>query len=511
MCYMIAAGKKATVDGSVLVARNCDSNSTEAQRIISVPRRTYPNGSRIGIPDSNGFRIPQVPETYAYTCTLRTKPGDELPMVSGGVNEFQVCAGASTGGWVKKEVEALTPWPETAIGDYLMTLVLERCKTAREAVQFLGRMTEEYGARTDNYIVSDPQEAWLFEQYQGYHWAAARVPDDCFMVMGNSFRLAEINPDDPTHTLCDQDLISFAEKNGLWNRKKDGPFHASLVYGDAQRNRPRANLEQPYYTQHRVWRGMQLLAPSLSLDPYEPSKIYPLFVKPDQLLTPQDLFGVLKDTYENTPLDEYREMGSFRPIVDIDSGHYRYAPAWGRSRIIGCPQTIASWVVQCRDFLPNAIGGVIWAGLAATAACAHIPFYACTTRTPRAYQLGESGPGSRYMKESAYWKYETISNLMNLFYQVAADVVRPEWEAMETLFFALQPQIEQTALSLLKQDPKLSAEFLTGYSNGLALQALEKADEIIETLYTRYALVNNPQTSRAYEDPKTWRKDATVY
>lgn len=511
MCYMMAAGKKATADGSVMVARNCDSNSTEAQRVASFPRRQYPKGSMLRIPDSNNLVLPQVEETYAYTCTMRTKPGDEIHMISGGVNEFQLSAGASTGGWVKREVEALTPWPETVVGDHIMTLVLERCKTAREAVEFLGRMTEQYGARTDNYIVGDPQEAWLFEQYQGYHWAAARVPDDCFVVMGNSFRLAEIDPSDKKNYLCDADLIPFAETHGLWNPKTDAHFNASLAYGDATRNRPRGDLEQPYYSQHRVWRGISLLAPSLALDAYEKSKSYPLFVKPDLLLTPRDMLMVLKDTYAGTELDEYGQNISCPNIVDPATGHYRYAPAWNKSRVIGCPQTIASWVVQSREFLPNAIGGLFWAGLAATAAGPHMPFYACNTETPHAYQLGDCGANSHYIKDSAYWIFETIGNLMNLFYQVSVDVVRPEWDAFEENLFALQPSIEKTALELHKNNPSLAAAFLTTYSNGVALQALEKADEMIGNLYTRFALVNNPQTSRAYEDPKQWKKDGAVY
>ena len=80
----------------------------------------------------------------------------EMEMISGGINEFQLSAGASTGGWVKPEVAKLTPWPDTVIGDYLMTLVLERCRTAREGIRWLGDMTEKYGARTDNYILADP-------------------------------------------------------------------------------------------------------------------------------------------------------------------------------------------------------------------------------------------------------------------------------------------------------------------------------------------------------------------
>ena len=86
MCYMLAVGKNASADGSVMVARNCDSNSTEAQQIVSVPRRRYPAGTMIRIPDTNNISIPQVEETYAYTAILRVAEGEEIPMAAGGIN-----------------------------------------------------------------------------------------------------------------------------------------------------------------------------------------------------------------------------------------------------------------------------------------------------------------------------------------------------------------------------------------------------------------------------------------
>jgi len=122
MCYMLAAGKNATADGSVIVARNCDANSTEGQRIVSVPHRKHQPGTMMRIPDTKDMVIPQVEETYAYTAIWRIAAGEEIPMVMGGINEFQLSAGASTGGWVKAEVSQLTPWPDTVLGDYLMTL-----------------------------------------------------------------------------------------------------------------------------------------------------------------------------------------------------------------------------------------------------------------------------------------------------------------------------------------------------------------------------------------------------
>jgi dipeptidase len=507
---MLAAGKKATADGSVMVARNCDTNSTEAQRILSVPRKTHAPDDTIKIPDSI-TTIPQVPVTYAYSAIARVVNGADIEMVAGGINEFQVSAGASSGGQVSLKVSALTPFPATVIGDYMMTLVLQRCKTAREGIRLMGELTEKYGARKDNYIVADPNEAWLFEQYQGYHWVAARVPDDCFVVEANSVRLAEINPDDPDNYLCDPGLIPFAVQQGLWD-PASGKFHASRAYGSPDVNRPRGTLPQPYYSLHRVWRGCMLLKPSANLDPYEPTKEYPLFMKPDRKLTPQDFLNVLKDYYQGTELDEYGAQDKdFPTVVDAPSGIYRLAPAWCRSRIIGCPQTVTSWVTQSRAWLPNEIGGILWGGLASGATSPHLPWYACNTRTPKAYQVGNPGTNSVYMPDSAYWMFETTGNIMNLFYQGTMDLVKPVWEQFDCYSFQRQPAIEETALKLLPRDPVAAAEFLTTYSNSVAQEALTVVQDMFVKLFTRIALLNNPQTGRGYEDLGYGKSSATVY
>ena len=529
MCYMIAVGKAASVDGSVLVARNCDSVSTDALRVVSVPRNHHAAGTMLEIPVSRErpndeavaagwtarpVSIPQVEETYAYTATMRFVPGDSMGMALGGINEHQLSAGASTGGWVKEEVERLTPWPETVLGDFLMTVVLERCKTAREAVLFLGEMTEAYGGRTDNYILADPQEAWLFEQYQGTHWAAARVPDDCYVVEANSFRLGEIDLEDPDNYLCDPDLIPFAVEHGLWDPASGEPFHAAKAYGSNDRNRPRGDLAQPYYSLHRIWRGISLLSPSLNPDPYEPSQEYPLFVRPDRKISVKDILTLLKDCYEGTPLDEYgAQDAAFPTVIDGATGHYRYAPAWCASRVIGCPQTITSWVTQSRAHLPNEVGGVFWAGLAATASGPHIPWYASNRRVPKAFDIADAGDDGRYQAGSAYWLFENIGNLMNLMYQATVDLVRPRWEAFEDELFARQADLERHAAGLSssgKADEAIA--FLTEYACGAAQHGLEVGEEMLGDLFTRIALLNNPQTSRGYDDPKTWEDQAaSVY
>ncbi|MBI9044151.1 MAG: C69 family dipeptidase [Anaerolineaceae bacterium] len=510
MCYMLAAGKKATADGSVLVARNCDAPSTLANQVISVPRKRHKPGEMIKIPDSflpptPGSLIPQAEETFAYTAIVCYEQKGGIPMNMGGINEFQVSVGASTGGWVKPEVDKISPWPKTVVGDYLMTLALERCKTAREAVRWLGDMTEKYGGRTDNYIVGDPNEVWLFEQYQGFHWAAARVPDDCFVVEANSFRLAEINPEDPDNYMCDPDLIPFAIAQGLWDPNSDVPFHASRAYGTNKLNRPRGDYPQPYYSLRRIWRGVSLLNKNLDLDPYEPTEEYPLFVKPDHKLTPADMIMVLSDFYQGTQFDEYgAQEDDFPTMCDPKSGRYRLAPAWNASRNIGCPQTVTSWVTQSRDWLPNEIGGVIYSGLGPAINVPHLPWYAHNSQTPQSFQTGDAHPGSGYMEGSAYWAFMNVCNMVNFFYDGTKDLVQPVWFAYDKETYELQKEIEEKAIALYKKNPQEAVAFLTEYSNQRAEKAYQMAIKMQHDLFTRLAMLNNPQTSRVFSDPKTW-------
>ena len=255
-----------------------------------------------------------------------------------------------------------------------------------------------------------------------------------------------------------------------------------------------------------------LLKPSANLDPYEPTKEYPLFLQPDRKLTPADLLAVFKDYYAGTELDEYGAQDAAYPtLVDPVTGHYRLAPVWCRSRIIGCPQAVTTWVTQSRDWLPDPIGGLLWGGLAAGATSPHIPWYACNLRTPPEYQIGDAGDNSVYLPDSAYWLFENIGNLMGLFYQGTVDVVKPVWQAFDERSFTAQAAVEETALRLHAQSAAEAAEYLTTYANGLAVEALQVGRDMLGKIFTRIALVNNPQTSRGYEDPKTWKGSGAIY
>ncbi len=67
-----------------------------------------------------------------------------------------------------------------------VTVVLPYIHSAREGVQRLGALLEQYGTYEMNGIAfSDADEIWWLETIGGHHWIAKRVPDDAYVTMPN--------------------------------------------------------------------------------------------------------------------------------------------------------------------------------------------------------------------------------------------------------------------------------------------------------------------------------------
>ena len=62
----------------------------------------------------------------------------------------------------------------------------------------------------------------------------------------------------------------------------------------------------------------------------------------------------------------------------------------------------------------------------------------------------------------------------------------------EEKLYNLQNTIEEAALLLYNQNPKLANEFLTSYSNSKAIEALEMTKNMIKRLHTLIAHYNGP-------------------
>ena len=176
------------------------------------------------------------------------------------------------------------------------------------------------------------------------------------------------------------------------------------------------------------------------------------------------------------------------------------SPAWNPVRNIGTPRAITTWCAQLRDWMPNTIGGLLWAGIGEGATSGHVPYYVGVTETPKAYNIGIQNvypwepftEGSTYSEDSAYWRFRELSNLVNLFYDSTKKMVIPIWRSWEEKIYHLQNTIEEVALLLHNQNPNLAIDFLTSFSNSKAIEAFEMAKEMIRRLHTIIAHYNGP-------------------
>ena len=289
--------------------------------------------------------IPQVAETYAFLNAA-------YPIM----NEHQLAIGETTIG-SRRELMS-----ENGIIDApeLYRLVLERAKTAREAIRVADELTKAYGYNDwgECFTFADTKEVWHFEIHgpgkgkKGAVWAAQRVPDDEIGVSANAGRIREIDLSNSDYFMASANVTSLAEEMGYWSKASGKPFEFTYAYDPDSRT--------SLYCRRREWRVLSLLAPSLKLNPE--SENYPFSVKPDKKVSVADVLAIFRDTYGGTEYDMTRTLTAVNrkgetvkspvatPFMNGDTlALFRLK----RERTICSPAATYLQITQSRDWLPG--------------------------------------------------------------------------------------------------------------------------------------------------------------
>ena len=176
--------------------------------------------------------IPQVPETYRFLNTAYP-----------ALNEHGLAIGETTIGGRRELVnnEGMFMIEE------IERLVLERCKTAREAIKLIGELVKQYGYGDygECITIADGKEVWHFEIMgagpleKGAVWAAVRIPDDHVGISANIPRIAEIDLKNPDRYMASENVFQVAQDMGWWDPKSGKPFKFWEAYsGGGSRSRP---------------------------------------------------------------------------------------------------------------------------------------------------------------------------------------------------------------------------------------------------------------------------------
>lgn len=490
-CTSIMVGKKASTDGSVITSHTCDS--WYRTWVNMVPAATYERDTVTAIYDGRMHtefvadqsrvsvkgEIPQARHTYAFLDT-------SYPCI----NERQLGIGETT---ISGRKELENPKGMFMIEE-LERIALQRCSTAREAIRLMGELIKKYGYADSGecLTIADPKEVWHFEVFGegkeqiGGVWAAVRIPDDHVGVSANISRISTLNLKDKDRYMASDNVFEAAKRLGYWDGKE--PFKFWKAYSGTN------YFGEVKSFSIREFFILNTLAPSLKLD-YNAEEL-PISVKPDKAVDVTDVMALLRQTYEGT---EYDMTQNLKVVVkDRKSGQTDTiispkANPWMRPdevkmlngikegvvknvRNISVPQCAYSTVIQLRDWLPDAVGGIVWFSMDNPGQSPRVPIFCGITDLPALYKICGN---HRYREDAALWHYRRANKLAALKWGTSRQVMEKNIRHFEEKGQRELPFVEAQYQSLLQAEGEEAARaYLTGYTADFIGATLLRWDEM---------------------------------
>lgn len=478
-CTNLIVGKKASVDGSVMVSYNADDYGMFSG-LCHYPAGVHAKGEmrKIFDWDSGVYHgeIPEAPVTYN---------------VIGNINEYQLSIAETTYGGREEMIDT------TGILDYgsLIYVALQRAKTAREAISVMTSLVEKYGycSSGETFSICDPNEAWIMEMMgtgpgsKGVVWVAMRIPDDAICAHANQSRIGKFDMKDKKNVLHSKNVISYARKMG-WFSGKDADFSWKNTYAFPDFSGRRACDARAWSFFNRFKKGFDRYLPwALGKNPN--AEDMPLWVVPDRKLSVHDVEMAMRDHYENTPmaLDSANIGGGvyqmpYRPTplsFKVDGKTYF------NERPISTQQTAFTFVSQLRSWLPREIGGITWFGNDDANMVAYTPVYCNNTVVPECYNT----PGAdavTFSDKNAFWVCNWVSNMVYPRYSQLFPELQAVRDSLEADYFARQAEVEKHALELYGSDKAAAVAYLNAYSNDKAQQMLAHWRDLATLIIVKY-------------------------
>lgn len=414
MCDTFIALPSVTCDSTLLFAKNSDREPDEAQAIVHIPHQLHAEGNV----QCTYISIPQVAETYA--CML-SKPfqmwGAEM-----GVNEHGLVIGNEavfTKVKFEKHNNGLT-------GMDMLRLALERCKSAREAIECISGLLTAYGQNAcggyknkkfyyhNSFLIADPDEAWVLET-AGKEWAVEKVKD--IRSISNQLSIT---------TLADQlgtTTMNYAHKRGWWI--EDTPFDFQKSYSDW------------LYT--TLGRASQRQACTTELS-----------LKRKGMLEVNDCFNILKT--HNLPEDKFKPSKANTGSVCMHA-----------TGLLNPSSTTGSMVAKIRKGATH----TVWlTGTPHPCLSVYIPFF---FGTPVLERL--ETPGAQ-PDDSLWWKAELVHRWISKDYQERKARIETKRQALQHLFLEKEAALirNSSSTSELEQFSKdCLQEVLHAYSDWMKL------------------------------------------
>ena len=492
-CTSIMVGKKASTDGSVITSHTCDS--WYRTWVAMTPAEDYERDTVMNIydgrmhtefaKDQTGMtvkgQIPQVKHTYKYFDTA-------YPCM----NEKQLAMGETT---IVGRRELQNPDGMFMIEE-LARVALQRCTTARDAIKLMGQLVKQYGYGDmgECLTIADTKEAWHFEVFGegkdkiGGVWAAVRIPDDQVGVSANIPRISTLNLKDKDNYMASDNVFDAAKRLGYWDGKETFKFWKA--YGGGKKA----------YSVRELF-IYQTLAPSLGLT--DELEELPFTIKPEKQVSAAQVMALLRSYYEGT--DQCVTKNLMVEVKDRKTGEVTdtilspKANPWMRPeeiamlnpvgreplvksiRNIAVPQCAYSTVIQCRDWLPDAIGCLCWFLIDNPGQSPRIPIYCGSTDVPESFKICGN---HRYREDAACWRYRRTNKIAALRWGENRKTLEKYRDHFEAKAFEELPAVEARYQELVKtQGADKAALYLDNYSADFAGATFLRWDEMYQQFW----------------------------
>ncbi len=472
-CTSLMAGKKATVDGSVLASYAADSHTLYGELYNQPAADHKPGTMRKVVEWDTGKYLGEIPEVSHTYATY------------GNMNEHGLTIAEST--WGGREELA-----GSGLIDYgsLIYITLQRARTAEEALKVMTELVDKYGYASsgESFTIADPENVWIMEligkgkKDPGAVWVARRVPDDCIAGHANFSRIHKFPLKDKSgETRYAKDVIKFAREQGYFNGK-DEDFSFSSAYDVPDMTSLRGCDGRVWSFYNRFVSGMDKYLPWVLEGKGEPM---PLWFKPDKQVSLSDIQWMMRDHFEGTPMDMTTDIGAgpykvpyrWRPMTyEVDGEEYMH------ERAIATQQTGFSFVSQMNASNPDAMKGILWFGTDDANTCVYMPIYCGIQAVPHQLAVG-NGDLYNLSWDANFWVNNFVANQAYNKYDKMIEDIRP---VQNGLVKAMQMEADSLKTVVAGMTPAEASKLLTDRSAYWAEKSTSDYKKLGEYLLVKY-------------------------
>ena len=452
-CTSIMVGKKASLDGAAFISRNEDRvKAIETKRFLVKPAVSGRDETYVSPYNKLTVKLPA--DGMRYTST---PSGDQTagPNEEDGFNEANVGESATESVYANDRVLAYDPFVKNGLAeDSMTTLVLPFIHSAKEGVEYLGKLVEKYGSAEGNGVqFIDRNDVWYMEIATGHQWVAVRIPDDCYAVAANQIAIEQIDFDDPDNCMWSPHIREFVEEHQL-NPDED-QWNFRHIFGTNTK-------KDHHYNTPRVWFAQRYLNPVAAANQGPEDPDMPFIRKPERKISVEDIQYLLASHYNETVYDP------------LGSGTPEQRKVY---RAISLSRTAQSHILQMRTNVNEKHAAVQWVEFGVPSFCPWVPFFTNANDTDTSYR---ELPDHMDWK-NAFWLYEALATIVESHYN---EFIEPAEDYKKALNSWARQHIAEADKRAASLEGEQLTTYLTAQNHLIARHYEQETKKLIMKLLT---------------------------